>query len=141
MSQDAPKSTPEIVALQLALLENVGGQTLQTRFNRFCLQAVEALTECDDHGEPLLEAGKARAAFQITIELTRATDDSLHFGVDHTVKEKMPPIPGRSRSAPFVRNVGLAQRVTKDVQTSFFHPAHGQPEPLTPEQAEDVLKD
>lgn len=127
-----------IVHQQIALLEDLQGQSLQTRFEEFCRTAMDALTQVNPHGEPILEAGKAKASLTLQVNVIRTADDALTFAIDHELRTKLPRIPCKSRSAPFVRGIGLAQRVKAD-QLPLFDPKQGQPRPFEPGEANDML--
>lgn len=132
------EDTPQrrLVQMQLALLEDARGRTLQERFSEFCERAVEALTKTDPrNGEPVFAAGKAACTLNITVTAERIADDALNFRVDHKTKEGMPGIPGKARSANYVHRLGLAQTVADD-QLSLLKAADGQPRAMTIEEAE-----
>jgi len=129
----------DIVPQQLALLEDVQGITLQTRFEQFCASAVDALTQTHPKsGDPVFPAGKAKSRMMITLEIERSADDALAFSTVAESKEKHPHIPGKLNSSVVVRGIGLAQRVTTD-QPHLFNPADGQPGPVSAEEAKAML--
>ena len=135
---DPKEQSTEVVHRQLALMKDVAGQTLQTRFERFCEHAVEALTQVNEHGEPVLPAGKAKATCTITVEVARASDDAFLFEFSNGMKFKLPSVPGLTQSSPLVQNVGLAERVVSNT-LPLFNPSDGQPKPLTREEAEEQV--
>lgn len=137
-ANDMKEPETRLVHQQIGLVEDLQGQTLQTRFERFCHEAMETLTQVNQHGEPLLEAGKAKAKLTLDVSIIRTADDALTFTIDHDVRTKLPRVPCKSRSAPFVRGIGLAQRVNA-TQMPLFDPAHGQPKPFEPGEAGEML--
>jgi hypothetical protein len=139
--QTPPDNRSEIVALQLGLHKDLGDQTVQSRFQEFCDEAVGRLTQTDANGEPIFEAGKAKASFTVTVELERMADDAFAFSSAATCKQKLPSPPPRARTAMLVRGLGLAQKVTDARQAGLFNPADGQPEPMSQEEAEEKLGD
>lgn len=132
---DKTKRETTLAPLQLDLLKNVQGMTLQSIFEGFCTQATNVLTSVRSaDGEPVFEAGKAASEFTVTVKVSRVTDDSRHFSIDMTIKEKHPFPPGVSKTVPEVRGVGLAQQVSNE-QLSIFDADAGQPEPMSVEEA------
>jgi hypothetical protein len=128
MTTNLPK-----VPRQLSLLEDCQGQSLQTRFEGFCMDAVDALTATQpDSGEPLLPAGKAKATLKITIDVSRLSDDSFAFDLVHSVKTALPQVPGKAVTSHLVKGVGLAQGI-KDHQLSLLDPTRGQPKAADPD--------
>ena len=125
----------QIVPLQVALLEDVGGRTLQDRFTEFLEDATSALMASHaDSGEPLYEAGKAKATLSIKIDVSRVADDSIAFAVDNQLAVKLPKPPGKGRTSQLVTGIGLAQPV-RAKQLPMFAKDDGQPRPLTIDEA------
>lgn len=124
---------------QIHLLEDAQGVTLQTRFEQFCNEAIDRLTQTyPKSGDPVFPAGKAKSRMQVTVEIERAADDALSFSIVPEIKEKHPAIPGKAKSSVVVMGLGLSQRVTTD-QPALFNPAEGQPQPLSIVEARRVL--
>lgn len=137
---DKPKRETTLAPLQLDLLKNVQGMTLQSIFEGFCNQAKEVLTSVRSaDGEPVFEAGKAASEFEVKVRISRVTDDSRHFSIEMAVKEKHPFPPGVSKTVPDVRGVGLAQQVSNE-QLSIFDADAGQPEPMSIEEARKTVR-
>lgn len=134
----APPDEKKVVPKQLALMEDIAGQSLQRRFEDFCEAARESLTITNDHGEPIFDAGEAAAELTIKIKVARLANDSLNLSFDHSISEKHPKVPGKLSSAMYVRNVGYAQRVDLK-QHPLFDPADGQPTPIEIEAAQRTL--
>ena len=132
------KRETQVVARQLSLLKDTSQQTLQTRFERFCLEAADALTVTDSDGNPVHDAAKAKAVMQITVEVSRVADDALLFNFSNEIRQKMPSVPGLATSSQLVHGIGLVERVRHDTP-SLFDPAGGQPQPMTKEQAEETI--
>lgn len=115
-----------IVPLQLGLLQLSTDQTIQQAFEQFGRDAVSQLTVDDASGNPVFEAGKAKASFTLKVRIERVANDSYAFAVEPIVRTELPRIPGRARSTTFTTDNGLVQRVTVK-QLPLFDPASGQP--------------
>jgi hypothetical protein len=111
--------------------------TLQTRFEGFLEESHASLCAVDPaSGEPLLEAGKAKATLTLKVQVTRVANDSLAFTLDHDVSVKLPRIPGRGQTAQVVQGIGMAARVQRK-NLPLFDPVSGQPKPVS---REDYLR-
>lgn len=130
----------DIVHLQLGLLEDTQGLTLQRRFEEFCQAAADRLTMVDPrNGEPVFDAGTVKAELDIKVQVERIANDALSFRVVDAVKSKFPHPPGKARSTMLVQTIGFAQRVTRGEQISLLEPDRDQPQPMTPAEAERKL--
>jgi len=132
-----PQPKKKLVALQLGLLTDTQDRTLQDRFAEFCEEAAAKLTAVvPANGEPIHEAGKAKAVFSVKVEIERLSDDSLSFIVRDQAASKFPYPPGKGRTSAMVAGLGLHQTV-EPAQAPLFNPTEGQPEPLSIPEAEE----
>jgi hypothetical protein len=135
-----PPQEKQVVPLQLGLLQDMQGSTLQDRFEMWGREAVDALTTTRKDGEPIFPAGKAKAEMLIKVTIERNADDALMFSISNETKQKMPKVPGVSRSSIYTVDSGLIQKVTPD-QFPLFNPLDGQPKAMTAEEAAKELGD
>ncbi len=125
----------KVARLQLGLLRDAAGQSLQTRFENFCDEGIGSLTATNEHGEPVLEAGKFKATFTVSVQMTRTADDALNFTFDHSVGKKLPCVPSVGKSASVVSGLGIAEALAVS-QMPLFSPLGGQPKPRSKEDVE-----
>ena len=114
-----PKAT-DVIKLQLSDLRDVQGQSAQTRFERFCDEVLERLTQTDEMGSNLFKKDKDKCSFKLEVDITRLSDDQMAFDVKHKITEKHPGVPGVSRSSSAVVGIGMAQRRKADTQMPMF---------------------